>query len=70
MATSLITGKKTPEQVQAMREGGAILARFFSDIKKFVHAGITDKQIDVFAASKIKEYGLLRTASVKYPPSS
>ena len=70
MAASLVTGKKTPEQIQAMREGGAILARIFSDIKKFVHAGITEKQVDEFVAGKIKEYGAeatYKTSEVNFP---
>lgn len=70
MAAGLITGKKTAEQIEAMREGGAILARIFRDIKKFVHAGVTEKQIDEFAASKIKGYGAeatYKTSEVNFP---
>lgn len=70
MATSLVTGKKTPEQIQAMREGGAILARIFNDIKKFVHAGITEKQVDKYVAGKIIEYGAeatYKTSEVNFP---
>lgn len=70
MAASLITGKKTPEQIQAMREGGVILARIFGDIKKFVQPGITEKQVDEFVAKKIKEYGAeatYKTSEVNFP---
>lgn len=66
----LITGEKTPEQIQAMREGGKILARIFEDIKKFVHAGMTEKDVDAFVARKIKEYGAIatyKTDEVKFP---
>ena len=58
MADALITGVKTPEQINAMREGGKLIARIFDDIKKFVHAGMTEKYVDKFVAKKIKEYDL------------
>lgn len=68
--SDLITGTKTPEQLQAMREGGAIIARIFGDIKKFVHAGMTEKQVDEFVAAKIADYGAVatyKTDEVKFP---
>ena len=55
--SELVTGLKTPEQIQAMREGGKILARIFADIRGFVHAGQTKREIDDFVAQKIVEYG-------------
>lgn len=67
---SLVTGSKTPEQIEAMREGGAIIARIFKDIKQFVHAGLTEKQIDAFVAEKITKYGAMatyKTDEVKFP---
>lgn len=70
MSSSLITGVKTPEQIDAMREGGKIIARIFDDIKKFVHAGMTEKSVDDFVAAKIKEYGAeatYKTDEVKFP---
>jgi len=70
MSNKLITGVKTPEQINAMREGGKIIARIFDDIKKFVHAGMTEKHIDEFVASKIVEYGAeatYKTDEVNFP---
>lgn len=70
MPSRLITGEKTPEQIEAMREGGKIIARIFDDIKKFVHAGISEKAVDEFVAAKIAEYGAeatYRTDEVKFP---
>jgi len=61
VATRLITGEKTPEQIDAMREGGRIIARIFSDIRGFVHAGMTEKDVDHFVAEKIKAYGAIAT---------
>ena len=55
--TELITGRKTPEQIEAMREGGKILAKIFGDIREFVHEGLSEQDIDAFTAQKIKEYG-------------
>ena len=55
--TDLITGRKTPEQIEAMREGGKILAKIFDDIRHFVHEGLSERDIDKFTAQKIKDYG-------------
>lgn len=66
----LITGVKTPEQINAMREGGKILARIFSDIQGYVHAGMTEKDIDDFVANKIVAYGATatyHTSEVNFP---
>lgn len=66
----LITGVKTPEQLDAMREGGKILARIFEDIRGFVHAGVTEKDVDQFVAQKIHEYGATatyKTSEVNFP---
>ena len=57
----LITGKKTQKQLDAMREGGAILAKIFADIKDFVKPGISEKEVDEFTAKKIIEYGATPT---------
>ena len=66
----LITGVKTPEQLNAMREGGKILARIFTELKDYVQAGITEQQIDAFVATKINEYGAIatyKTSEVGFP---
>ncbi|NCU38186.1 type I methionyl aminopeptidase [Candidatus Saccharibacteria bacterium] len=70
--SELITGQKTPEQLQAMREGGNIIATIFDDIRGYVHAGMTEKDIDAFVAKKIVEYGATATyttAEVGFPGS-
>ncbi len=66
----LITGKKTAAQIEAMREGGKILARIFEDIKGFVHEGVSELEIDAFVAQKIAAYGAeatYRTSEVNFP---
>lgn len=56
-----ITGRKTPAQLDAMREGGRILARIFADIREYVQSGMTELDVDAFVASKIKQYGATPT---------
>ena len=66
----LITGVKTPEQLNAMREGGKLLARIFADIRAYVAPGLTEQQIDAFVAGKIAEYGATatyKTDEVNFP---
>lgn len=55
------TGVKTPEQIQAMREGGKLLATIFEGLRKQVHAGITERELDVWVASEIKRLGATAT---------
>lgn len=57
----LITGVKTPEQLDAMRAGGKILAQIFDDLRSFVRPGLSEKDIDSFVAGKIREYGATAT---------
>ncbi|HSW92492.1 MAG TPA: type I methionyl aminopeptidase [Patescibacteria group bacterium] len=66
----LITGLKTLEQIDAMRQGGAILARIFDDIRAYVKPGMTEKDVDAFVAGKITEYGAVatyKTSEVNFP---
>jgi methionyl aminopeptidase len=55
--SGLITGEKTAKQIQAMRDGGKILATIFREIREFVHAGMTEKEVDAFTEGRIKHYG-------------
>ena len=59
--TNPITGRKTPEQLQAMRDGGAILARIFADIRAYVQPGMSELDINDFVTEKIKQYGATPT---------
>jgi methionyl aminopeptidase len=68
----LITGLKTPEQLNAMRDGGKIIARIFDDIRGYVAPGMSEKSIDAFVADKIHEYGAsatYKTEEVNIPAS-
>lgn len=65
-----ITGEKTPSQIDAMREGGAILARIFTELREYVSAGKTGLDVDAFVGHKITEYGAVatyRTNEVNFP---
>lgn len=61
---------KTPAQIDAMREGGKILAQIFDDIRAHVHAGMSEKDVDEFVGDKIVEYGAIatyKTSEVDFP---
>lgn len=61
----LITKRKSIEQLDAMREGGRILATIFEEIKQFTRAGVTEKEIDKFTEDRIKHFGA--TSAYKEP---
>ena len=64
--------QKTPEQIEAMRAGGHILAQIFTDIRGYAHAGMTEKEVDAFVAQRIAEYGAeatYKTPEVNFPAS-
>lgn len=48
---------KTDQQIQAMRDGGAILATIFTDLKDYVQPGMTGKSIDTWVTKQIKKHG-------------
>lgn len=62
--------KKTPAQIQAMREGGKILATVLSGLKEYVRAGMSELEIDAWVAGQIKKHGAIatyKTSEVKFP---
>lgn len=68
--TEPITGRKTSVQLDAMRQGGKILARIFDDVRAFVHAGVSERDVDAYVAQRIREYGAeatYKTDEVKFP---
>lgn len=61
---------KTPAQVQAMREGGQLLARIFAELREQVRPGVTGRELDAWVAGKIREYGATatyQTPEVNFP---
>lgn len=64
------TGVKTEAQIQAMREGGKILATIYRDLKEFVHAGMTELEVDAWVAKEIARHGAIatyKTSEVNFP---
>lgn len=61
---------KTPAQIQAMRDGGRILAQIFAELREQVQPGVTGLQLNDFVAGKIRRYGATatyQTAEVNFP---
>ena len=61
---------KTPEQIQAMREGGKILATILDGLKKQVVVGMSEMQANDWVAAEIKRLGASATYltdEVKFP---
>lgn len=66
----LITGEKTPEQLDAMRECGRILATIYDELRRRVTAGMTELDIDAWVEGRIKDFGAeatYKTEEVKFP---
>jgi len=53
--------QKTAAEIEAMREGGKILAQIFEGLKKQVKAGVTGKELDVWVDAEIKARGAIAT---------
>ena len=61
---------KTPEEIQAMREGGKILAQIFDGLKQQVKPGVSEKELDAWVEAEIKKHGAVatyKTDEVKFP---
>lgn len=62
--------KKSDAQIQAMREGGKILAGIFENLKKQVTAGVSERELDVWVEREIKAMGAIatyKTREVNFP---
>lgn len=59
--------QKTPAQIQAMREGGKILAAVFSGLKKHVRAGMTGREVDTWVEKEIQRLGATPTYKEPVP---
>ena len=55
------TPQKTDAQIQAMRDGGKILANVFDGLKKYVTAGMSELDVDAWAEKEIKRLGATPT---------
>ncbi len=62
--------KKTDAEIQAMREGGKILAGILRDLKAYVRSGMTGLEVDAWVAQQITARGAqatYKTAEVGFP---
>jgi len=61
---------KTEAEIQAMREGGKILAQIFEGLKKQVKPGVSEKELDAWVDAEIKARGAIatyKTDEVNFP---
>lgn len=59
--------RKTPSQIEAMREGGKILATVFEGLKKVVQPGITGLEVDAWVNKEIRRLGATPTYKEPVP---
>lgn len=62
--------RKTDAEIQAMRDGGRILATIFRDLRDYVQPGMTEKQIDAWVEQEIIRHGAeatYKTSEVNFP---
>lgn len=61
---------KTPAQIEAMREGGRLLAAIFDALKKHVQVGMSEREVDAWVEAEIKRLGAIatyKTREVNFP---
>lgn len=61
---------KTPDQIEAMRQGGKILATIFDGLKKQVKAGVTELELNDWVGREITAHGAsatYKTPEVNFP---
>jgi len=66
----MIQPTKTPKQIEAMREGGKLLATIYDGLKRQVGAGVTELELDAWVAREIKALGAIatyKTSEVNFP---
>lgn len=62
--------QKTEAEIQAMRDGGKILAQIFEGLKQQVKPGVSEKELDAWVDREIKARGAIatyKTDEVKFP---
>lgn len=68
----MIGPQKTDEEIQAMREGGKILATIFDGLKKHIKPGVSEKELDAWTDKEIMRLGAIatyKTPEVNFPAS-
>lgn len=62
--------EKTPTEIQAMREGGKILATIFKGLRERAKPGVSELELDAWVDSEIKHHGATatyKTDEVNFP---
>ncbi len=62
--------EKTAAEIQAMRDGGKILAELLRDLRGQVKPGVSEKELDAWVESEIKKRGAIatyKTSEVNFP---
>lgn len=62
--------EKTPAEIQAMREGGKILAAILEDLKQQIKPGVSELELDAWVDAEIKRRGAIatyKTDEVNFP---
>jgi methionyl aminopeptidase len=62
--------EKTPAEIQAMREGGKILATIFEGLKQQIKPGVSELELDAWVDAEIKRRGAVatyKTDEVNFP---
>jgi methionyl aminopeptidase len=62
--------EKTAAEIQAMREGGKILATIFEGLKQQVKPGVSELELDAWVDAEIKRHGAIatyKTSEVEFP---
>ncbi|MCL2095157.1 type I methionyl aminopeptidase [Candidatus Saccharibacteria bacterium] len=59
--------QKTPEQIEAQRAGGKILAQVLADLRDFAAPGVTGLEINDFVAQKLKAAGAEPSYTLEAP---
>lgn len=59
--------QKTADQIQAMREGGKILATILAELKKFVQPGMSGLEVDKWVEEQISRHGATPTYKEPVP---
>jgi methionyl aminopeptidase len=61
---------KTPAEIEAMREGGKILATIFKGLKEQIKPGISERELDAWVDKEITRLGAIatyKTSEVNFP---
>jgi methionyl aminopeptidase len=61
---------KTPAQIEAMREGGKLLATIFDGLRKHVQVGMSELEVNAWVEAEIKRLGAVatyKTSEVNFP---